>query len=65
MRTEYTFTITDSKGKKQACTYPKSLIMEKYLKAKSFYESKGCKVELWKVSYIGNSLHKAEKIEVV
>lgn len=65
MRTEYTIQITDKKGKKDQVTYAKSIVMGHYNKCKAFYEPKGCRVELYKTLWIGNSFYKAEKIESV
>lgn len=65
MRTEYTFIITDRKGKKDYNTYPKKYVMDNYLKAKAFYENRECTVELFKVQYNGAALYKATKIEAV
>ena len=65
MRTEYTYVITDNKGKKQYSTYPKRVVMDHYLKAKNFYEARGYVVELFKVLYNGASFYKAERIEEV
>lgn len=65
MRTEYTIVQKEKNGKEHHSTYPKSIVMEHYLKAKAFYETKGCTVELFKTQWVGNSLYRVEKIQEV
>lgn len=64
-RTEYTIVHTEKNGKKHFSTYAKKYVLENYTRAKNFYEKRGDKVELFKNTFIGNSLYKSEKIETV
>lgn len=64
MRTEYTIKITEENGKEDCCVYPKAKALEEFERLKKWYSERRprCKVEFFKVQYVGNSLYKAERI---